>query len=53
MIVKNKVEEGVDLGSIIKEYMLPNLVLLGGILLLFMLCKWTTSLANSTWVICQ
>ena len=48
------VKEGVDLGSKIKDSLLPNLVLYGGMFFYCsMLCKWTTSFVESTWVICQ
>ena len=46
-IVEIKIEEGVDLGSGIKDFLLPNVVLNGE----FFYCS--TSLVDSTWVICQ
>lgn len=53
-IIEIRVEKGVDLGSVIKDSLLPNVVLLGGDLFYrFMFCKWTTSIIYSTWVICQ
>ena len=53
-IIEIRVEEGVDLGSTIKDSMLPNMVLwVGGLFNHSILCKWTTSLANSTWTLCQ
>ena len=47
------IEEGVDLGSEIKDCLLPNMALYGKLFYYSMLCKWTTSLVDSTWVICQ
>ena len=52
-IIEIGVEEGIDLGSRIKDSMLFNLVLQGKSFFRLMLCKWMMSLANSTWDICQ
>ena len=46
-------EFGVELGSGIKESLLSNVVLYEDLFYHSMLFKWTTSLADSTWVICQ
>ena len=51
------VEEGVDLSSRIKDPLLQRGVIKGvgggGLFYHSMLCKWTTLLVNSTWVLCQ
>ena len=52
------VAEGIDLGSIIKDSLLPNVVLGGGgggwkLFYHSMVCKWTTSIVDSIWIICQ
>jgi hypothetical protein len=48
-IVEIGVEEGFDLGSGIKISLISNVVSYEGIFYQLMLCKWTTSLAHSTW----
>ena len=46
--------EGVDMGSIIEYSLFLNVVFfLGELFYRSMLCKWTTSLADFAWVICQ
>ena len=47
-IIEIEVEEDVELGSGIRDSLLPNLVLWGGLFCHSMLCKWTISLANPT-----
>jgi hypothetical protein len=48
-IAKLGVEEGVDQGSRIEDSLLPMWCYRGELFYCSMLCKWTTSLANSTW----
>ena len=50
-IVEIGAEEGVDLGSGIKDSLVPNVVLKGELFHPSMLCKWTTSFVDSAWVI--
>jgi hypothetical protein len=51
--VETGVEEGVDLGFGIKDFLLQIWCYEGGLFYRSMLCKWTISLAYTTWVMSQ
>ena len=54
-IIEIRIEEGLDIGFKIKDSLFLQYGVMGGggDSLIVQCCKWTTSLAKSTWVICQ